>query len=108
MRSMAIDRSDENGLSVAHVFAIPRLEGGCAMQLRVKFALAAAPLIIAALMILLAAGSACAASITIVALGASNTYGRGVARSQAYPAQLEAMLQASGSQVRVVSAGVNG
>jgi acyl-CoA thioesterase-1 len=78
------------------------------MQLRVKFALATAPLIIPALMILVAAGPACAASITIVALGASNTYGKGVARNQAYPAQLEAMLHASGSDVRVVNAGING
>jgi acyl-CoA thioesterase-1 len=45
---------------------------------------------------------------TIVALGASNTYGKGVARNQAYPAQLEAMLRAKGSNVRVVNAGING
>ncbi|MGH6713928.1 MAG: GDSL-type esterase/lipase family protein [Bradyrhizobium sp.] len=45
---------------------------------------------------------------TIVALGASNTYGKGVARNQAYPAQLEAILRAKGSSVRVVNAGING
>jgi acyl-CoA thioesterase-1 len=45
---------------------------------------------------------------TIVALGASNTYGKGVARNQAYPAQLEAILRARGSNVRVVNAGING
>jgi acyl-CoA thioesterase-1 len=45
---------------------------------------------------------------TIVALGASNTYGKGVARNQAYPAQLEAILSAKGSKVRVVNAGING
>src|ERR1700740_1479934 len=45
---------------------------------------------------------------TIVALGASNTYGKGVARNQAYPAQLEAILRAKGSNVRVVNAGING
>jgi acyl-CoA thioesterase-1 len=44
----------------------------------------------------------------IVALGASNTYGKGVARNQAYPAQLEAILRAKGSNVRVVNAGING
>src|ERR1700687_3537757 len=38
-----------------------------------------------------AAASADAA--TIVALGASNTYGKGVARNQAFPAQLEAILR---------------
>ena len=45
---------------------------------------------------------------TIVALGASNTYGKGVARGQAYPAQLEAILRAKGTNVRVVNAGING
>src|SRR5262245_43789720 len=45
---------------------------------------------------------------TIVALGASNTDGKGVARNQAYPAQLEAILHAQGSKVRVVNAGING
>jgi acyl-CoA thioesterase-1 len=43
-----------------------------------------------------------------VALGASNTYGKGVARSQAYPAQLEAILRAKGANVRVINAGING
>lgn len=45
---------------------------------------------------------------TVVALGASNTYGKGVARNQAYPAQLEAILRAKGSNFRVVNAGING
>jgi acyl-CoA thioesterase-1 len=49
-----------------------------------------------------------AASGTIVALGASNTFGKGVARNQAYPAQLEAILRAKGHTVRVVNAGING
>nr|QIG99787.1 acyl-CoA thioesterase [Bradyrhizobium sp. 6(2017)] len=51
-------------------------------------------------------GSADAANI--VALGASNTYGKGVARNLAYPAQLEAILRAKGLNVRVVNAGING
>ena len=46
--------------------------------------------------------------MTIVALGTSNTYGRGVARGQTYPAQLQAMLDARGIHARVVNAGVNG
>jgi acyl-CoA thioesterase I len=50
--------------------------------------------------------SACAA--TIVALGASNTFGKGVARSQAFPAQLETILRAKGLNVHVVNAGING
>ena len=57
--------------------------------------------------LLLASGAAQAAAI-IVALGASNTYGRGVARSEAYPAQLEALLRAKGHDVRVINAGING
>ena len=54
----------------------------------------------------LAIGTANAA--TVVALGASNTYGKGVARNQAYPAQLEAILRARGLSVRVINAGVSG
>ena len=50
--------------------------------------------------------SAPAGAATIVALGASNTYGKGVARNQAYPAQLEAILRAKGANVRVVNAGI--
>jgi acyl-CoA thioesterase-1 len=53
-------------------------------------------------------GVASADAATIVALGASNTYGKGVARNQAYPAQLEAILRAKGMSVRVVNAGING
>jgi acyl-CoA thioesterase I len=45
---------------------------------------------------------------TIVALGASNTYGKGVSRNEAYPAQLEALLRARGYNIRVVNAGING
>ena len=51
----------------------------------------------------------------VVALGASNTEGRGrgatpdgVPRSQAYPAQLERLLAAQGCRVRVANAGVAG
>lgn len=50
-----------------------------------------------------------AGSQTIVALGASNTAGKGVGRDQAYPAQLQAMLQTQGfNGVRVINAGING
>ena len=45
---------------------------------------------------------------TVVALGASNTFGKGVSRGQAYPAQLEALLRARGLNARVVNAGING
>jgi acyl-CoA thioesterase I len=67
-------------------------------------ALAAAVCLIAALPV----AHAHAASGTVVALGASNTYGKGVARNQAYPAQLEAILRAKGHTVRVINAGING
>src|ERR1041384_5393842 len=45
---------------------------------------------------------------TVVALGASNTRGKGVATNQAYPAQLEAILRAHGRQATVLNAGING
>ncbi len=67
----------------------------------------AARLAIIAAALILSVGVAQAATI-IVALGASNTYGRGVARSEAYPAQLEALLRAKGHDVRVINAGING
>jgi acyl-CoA thioesterase-1 len=51
-------------------------------------------------------GAAHAASI--VALGASNTYGKGVARGEAYPAQLEALLRGQGRAIRVINAGISG
>lgn len=51
----------------------------------------------------------------IIALGASNTLGRGkgagyggVDRAQAYPAQLQSMLSQQGCRARVVNAGVAG
>ncbi|MBR0713533.1 GDSL-type esterase/lipase family protein [Bradyrhizobium liaoningense] len=56
--------------------------------------------------LVLAAQSAIAA--TVVALGASNTYGKGVGRGEAYPAQLQQILRAKGHNVTVVNAGING
>lgn len=49
-----------------------------------------------------------AAQITIVALGTSNTRGRGIPPQQSYPAQLQAVLRAKGDNVRVINMGVNG
>jgi acyl-CoA thioesterase-1 len=49
-----------------------------------------------------------AAEINVVALGASNTYGKGVARGADFPAQLQAMLRAQGHNARVANAGING
>ena len=56
-----------------------------------------------------------AATVNIVALGASNTYGQGrgktnggVNPSHAYPAQLQALLRARGLDARVSNAGIAG
>ena len=48
------------------------------------------------------------ASAQVVALGASNTRGWGVSEAQSYPAQLQALLQARGSSLRVTNEGVPG
>ena len=53
-------------------------------------------------------GLVAAAQAQIVALGASNTRGMGVAFEEAYPAQLEAMLRAKGYRGRVLNAGISG
>jgi acyl-CoA thioesterase-1 len=55
-----------------------------------------------------APGVTSASAATIVALRDNNTFGKGVSRQQAYPAQLEALLRACGHQARVINAGVNG
>jgi acyl-CoA thioesterase I len=47
-------------------------------------------------------------SAQIVAFGASNVSGAGVEASQAWPAQLEALLQAKGYHVHVLNAGITG
>ena len=57
---------------------------------------------------LLFAGSAYAQSIRIVALGDSNTAGFGVARQEAFPAQLEALLRTTGYDAQVFNAGISG
>jgi acyl-CoA thioesterase-1 len=68
-----------------------------------------------ALLMALFAADAHAQALRVVALGASNTEGKGrgatnmgVARAQAYPAQLERMLRARGYDARVTNAGVAG
>jgi acyl-CoA thioesterase-1 len=49
-----------------------------------------------------------AAAIKIVALGASNTAGKGVGVGAAWPAQLENMLRAKGYDITVTNAGISG
>lgn len=51
---------------------------------------------------------ATAEEIKIVALGASQTEGKGVSESDAYPAQLERLLKAEGYSVSVVNEGISG
>jgi acyl-CoA thioesterase-1 len=53
-------------------------------------------------------GIAYAASALVVALGASQTAGEGVSESEAYPAQLEAILRSRGKDIRVINAGHSG
>jgi acyl-CoA thioesterase-1 len=69
----------------------------------------------ALLVLLLTETAACAASVNIVALGASNTYGSGRGRtaggvppSEAWPARLQAMLRAKGIDAHVTNAGIPG
>ncbi|WP_024506944.1 GDSL-type esterase/lipase family protein [Bradyrhizobium sp. ARR65] len=64
------------------------------------------PLPLVTLAVLFQLGAAHAA--TVVALGASNTAGKGVSADQAYPAQLETLLRAQGLDVNVINAGVSG
>lgn len=62
----------------------------------------------AALLLFTFASAASAASVRIVAFGDSLTAGYGIPRSAAFPARLEAALQAKGLDVRVENAGVSG
>ena len=61
----------------------------------------------AALWLSAGAVAANAAHIDIVALGASNTAGKGVGSNNAFPALLEAMLRAKGYDVTVANAGIS-
>jgi acyl-CoA thioesterase I len=49
-----------------------------------------------------------AASLNIVAIGASNTWGWGVASQNAYPAQLQALLRKRGINANITSSGMPG
>src|SRR5262245_4188817 len=63
---------------------------------------------LATLILLLAPSPALAKPLHIVALGASNTYSKGVSRAESYPAQLEALLKQRGIDAIVDNAGVDG
>ena len=68
----------------------------------------ATALAVATSALMLAALPAKAQAIDILALGASNTYGKGVSRNQAYPRHLQNLLRARGIKARVRNAGING
>jgi acyl-CoA thioesterase-1 len=59
-----------------------------------------------ALFLMTAPGTSQPAPATVVAIGASNTWGWGVSRRDAYPERLEGLLRDQGYNVRVVNAGV--
>src|SRR5262245_60578729 len=61
--------------------------------------------IIIGLLLALVAAAAWGAPITIVAIGASNTSGWGVAVGRAYPEQLQALLRTNGVDANVINAG---
>jgi acyl-CoA thioesterase-1 len=65
-------------------------------------------LLIIGLCISVATMAATAAPIQIVAYGDSGVYGKGVARNETYPAQLESMLRQKGYAVNVINDGENG
>ena len=58
--------------------------------------------------ITIACGPARAATVNIVALGASNVAGKGVGTGYAFPARLEALLRAKGYDVNISNAGISG
>jgi acyl-CoA thioesterase-1 len=62
----------------------------------------------AALMCAVAAHAQTQTRVTIVALGASNTEGWSVFASEAYPAKLQALLNARGIEAAVINAGIAG
>jgi acyl-CoA thioesterase-1 len=59
------------------------------------------------LALLASPAEAFAASIRIVAIGASNTLGWGIDSQKAYPAQLQALLRAKGYDAEVRNAGIS-
>jgi acyl-CoA thioesterase I len=64
--------------------------------------------LLALLLVVFTVASANSAMAQIVALGASNTQGRGVSPQEAWPEVLEGMLRARGSNVHVANAGISG
>jgi acyl-CoA thioesterase-1 len=61
-----------------------------------------------AMLLIIAANLANAAAAQIVAFGASNTAGHGVAPDEAWPSRLQAILRAKGYKATVANAGISG
>jgi acyl-CoA thioesterase-1 len=68
----------------------------------------ASALIMASALLATGGHEAHAQTTTIVALGASDTRGKGVSASAAWPARLQATLKAKGLNVRIINAGRDG
>jgi acyl-CoA thioesterase I len=66
------------------------------------------PKLVVGLLILANSSPTIAAENLVVVFGASQTYGKGVMRDEAYPAQLELLLRHKGYDVQVINTGVNG
>ncbi|HZL29997.1 MAG TPA: GDSL-type esterase/lipase family protein [Pseudolabrys sp.] len=81
-------------------------QGAAGWSLR-KWRTSAVIVLVACAMVVFACGAR-AQTNQIFALGASNTNGKGVGTSQAWPAQLERMLRARGYDVTVTVNAVNG
>jgi acyl-CoA thioesterase-1 len=73
-----------------------------------RWARSCAAVILAVLVAASIASDVRAETIRIVALGASNTAGKGVGQAAAWPARLESMLRAKGRDVKVINAGISG
>ena len=71
-------------------------------------AISSVALLVVVLALTIAANLASAATVQIVAFGASNTAGYGVGSDQAWPVRLETLLRAKGYQATVVNAGISG
>jgi acyl-CoA thioesterase I len=76
--------------------------------MRKQFALSICLLAAIVTAITIACSPARAATVNIVALGASNVAGSGVGASYAFPARLEALLRAKGYDVSISNAGISG
>jgi acyl-CoA thioesterase I len=108
-RNRPMTSAQSRRLLLSTAFQIPSWECQPIAKWSADIKLSAGPLIapiMVALTIVMACADAHAATINIVAIGASNTLGWGVPPRKAFPEQLQALLQAKGYNVHVTNAGV--